>query len=309
MKTKSLTEGAMLAVLTVLLTVVSEYFVFVVFIVPVPLVLLVYRHGLKMGIITAFAAAAVTGLVTGQILSGISIIIFGVLGVALGMALREKFSFSKTLIAGVLASLVITGLSVLLYFLLFGRGLFSEMSEAFALAGEQAKQAWESLGVSGDALVKYEQALEMAPVLLNWGLPAFLLMSAVIMTYVNMAAVRLILRRLGEEIPWVPPFVQWRIPPYYSLFLLGGLLLAKTAEIFLLPPFIQAVSLNLYLIFFPVYLILGTAVVWHYFRENNVSRFLRILFVFLIFFLQPLALILVFLGVLDGFLDFRKLQI
>lgn len=308
MKTKSLTEGAMLAGLTVLLTIVSEYFALVAFVVPVPLVLLVYRHGLKMGIITAFVAAAITGLVVGHILSGIGIIIFGFLGVALGMALREKFSFTKTLIVGVLASLVITGLSVLLYFLLFGRGLFSEMLEAFVLAGEQAKLTWENLGISGDALLKYEQALEMAPVLMNWGLPAFLLMSAVVMTYVNLAAVRLVLKRMGESIPWIPPFVKWQIPPYYSLFLLGGLLLAKAAEVFLLPPLIQVVGLNLYLIFFPVYLILGAAVVWYYFQKNKVSRFLRILFVFLIFILEPLVLILVFLGVLDGFFDFRKLH-
>ncbi|NLJ80417.1 MAG: DUF2232 domain-containing protein [Firmicutes bacterium] len=309
MKTRSLTEGAMLAAITVLLTVIGEYLGIPILIIPVPLALLVYRHGLRLGIITAFASAGTASLVAGQVFAGLMIIIWGFLGVSLGMALREKFSFFKTFVVGILADLVITGLSVFLYFLLFGKNLFGDMLEMIVSGFEQARGAWEGLGVTGEALLRYEQILETIPILMKWGLPALLLVSAVLMTYVNLAVLRLILRRMGDSIPWIPPFTRWRIPSFYTLFLLIGLLLARLGDKFLAPDFFQIIGLNLYLVFFPVYLVLGAAIVWYYFQTKNVPKFLRILFVFLLLSgMQLLVLSVVFLGILDGVFDFRKLK-
>src|SRR5690554_5184671 len=101
MKTRSLTEGAMLGALTVLLTLLGEYLGVPALIVPVPLTLLVYRQGFRWGIITAVVAALVTGMVAGHVFAGLSIIIWGFVGVAVGMALREKFSFPKLMGVGI----------------------------------------------------------------------------------------------------------------------------------------------------------------------------------------------------------------
>ena len=87
MKTRSLTEGAMLGALTVLLTLLGEYLSIPALIVPVPLILLVYRQGFRWGIVTSVVSALVTGLVTGHVFAGLSIIIWGFVGVALGHGL------------------------------------------------------------------------------------------------------------------------------------------------------------------------------------------------------------------------------
>lgn len=299
----------MLAAITVLLTVIGEYLGIPVLILPVPLALLVYRHGLRLGIITAFASAGTASLVAGQVFAGVIIIIWGFLGVALGMALRERFSFAKTFIVGILADLFITGFSVLFYFLIVGKNLFSDLLETLLSGAEQAKGAWESLGVAPEALLPYERFSLQAPILLKWGLPALLLVSGALMTYVNLAVIRLILKRLGDAIPWIRPFTQWRLPAYCAPFLLLGVLLTKLAERFVLPAVVQILALNIHLLFFPAYLILGTAIVWYYFQQKNVPKLLRILFVFLLLSgLEPLALVIVLLGLLDSVFDFRKLK-
>lgn len=68
MKTRSLTEGgAMLGgAITVVLTIIGDYLGLPPLIVPpVPLVILVYRHGIRSGIFAAFAAAVVSGGLVG----------------------------------------------------------------------------------------------------------------------------------------------------------------------------------------------------------------------------------------------------
>ena len=62
--TRSLTEGAMLAAITVLLSLLGAYFLpYLFFITPVPLIILVYRHGMRPGILVAVTSALLGGIV------------------------------------------------------------------------------------------------------------------------------------------------------------------------------------------------------------------------------------------------------
>ena len=306
MKTRSLTEGAMLSAITVLLTIIGEYIGLPALIVPVPLTLLVYRHGIKLGITMSIASALTASLVAGHVLSGVTIIIWGFLGIALGMALREKFSFAKTMIVGIVANLVITALNVFFYSLLFGKNLFDELLEMMLMSIEQAVSMGQSLGLTEEMLVQYDRMLELYPILFRWGLPALLLLSAVFMTFINLGVTRLVLKRMGDRIPWVAPFIEWQVPPYWSLGLILGVILSSTGG--LAPQIVSIIGVNLMLLFFPIYMIMGLSIVWHFFHSKQAAKFLRVLFVIFLFTFSPLSLMVVMLGVLDGAFDFRKLR-
>lgn len=308
MKTRSLTEGAMLGAITVLVTIIGEYLGIPALIVPVPLILLVYRQGFRLGIISAIAAALISSLVAGHVFSGLSIIIWGFVGVSLGMALREKFSFSKLMVVGVLSNLVVMGLNVLLYSLIFGGNLFTEMLGLMVEAIQQAMTVWEGLGVSGEAIAKYERMLDIVPFIIKFGLPSLLLIYSLVMSYVNLLIIRLILRRMGDDIPWVVPFTEWRISSLYALPLLVGMFLTVQAQVTTMASWLQFLGLNLFIIFFHIYLVVGLAIVWHYFKRKKVAGFLKVLFIFLLFAMELLVLAVVFLGISDGLFDFRKLK-
>ena len=63
--TRSITEGAMLAAITVVLSFLGAYvFPYIFFIVPVPLIILVYRHGLRLGILVTVVSASFAGILT-----------------------------------------------------------------------------------------------------------------------------------------------------------------------------------------------------------------------------------------------------
>ena len=145
MKTRSLTEGAMLGAVTVLLTILGEYLGIPSVIVPVPLMLLVYRQGFQYGILAAVVAALLSSLVAGHVLSGLTIIIWGFVGVAVGMALREKFTFPRLMFVGIASNIVVIGLNFLLYYLIIGGNVFGDMLVMFSETIEQAMQTAQSL--------------------------------------------------------------------------------------------------------------------------------------------------------------------
>ncbi len=303
MKTRSITEGAMLAAITVLLAIIGEYVGLPALIIPVPLTLLVFRHGYRLGIAMSIASAVVASLVSAHVLSGVTIVIWGFLGIALGMALREKFSFPKTLAVGIVANMVSLGLQVLFYSLLFGTNLFQDMAELFTSTFDQAISFYQSLGVTSEALLQLETMRTTAKMIVEWGLPAIILISSVVTTFINMAVVRLVLRRMGTQVPWVKPFIYWRLPRWSVLtFILSLLLLSydKGAE-----GIVYRIGFNLMLLQAPAFLIVGIAIAWYYFNRWKVPTVLRIILVYFIA-MGPLFLGVVIAAMVDSIYSLRE---
>lgn len=309
MKTRSLTEGAMLGAVTVLLAILGEYIGIPSIIVPIPLMLLVYRQGFQYGTLAAIAAALISSLVAGHVFSGLTIIIWGVVGIALGMALRERFSFSKLMLVGIVANLIVIGLNFLLYSLIIGGNILQDLVVMFTESIDQAIKMSESMGVTGEALQQYEALKILLPQVLRLGLPAMFLVYAVSMSYINLAIGRLVLKRLGDKsTPWIVPFVEWRLPSYFGLLLAFGLVITMLVQIVELPGWLQFLGFNSFLLSFYAHLVAGISLAWYYFQKKKVPTFVRILLVFMLFTMQFLLVILIFLVVADGIFDFRRLK-
>lgn len=308
MKTRSLTEGAMLAALTVILTLLSQYLGIPSIVVPVPLMLLVYRQGFRWGIITAMVAAFVTGLASGHVFAGLSIIIWGFVGVAVGMALREKFTFPKLMGVGILSNLVVIGLNIFLYSLVFGVNMFTDLMTMLIQSIEMAMETSQSLGVQPEALVIYENLLEFVPFFFRWGLPALLLVYSVVMSYINLAILRFVLRRMGDNsMPWVAPFTTWRLPSYFSILFFFGFIVTTIAQVTTIPSWLQFIGVNLFIVMVQAYVLMGISLAWFYFKKRNTPMFLRVIFIFLIFVTQIVLMALLIVAVADGIFDFRRL--
>ena len=308
MKTRSLTEGAMLGALTVLLTLLGEYLGIPAVIVPVPLILLVFRQDFRWGIITALVASLVTGLVAGHVFAGLSVIIWGFVGVAVGMALKEKLSFAKLMGVAVFANLVVIGLHMLLYALVIGGNMYTDLMNSFIQGFEQAIETSRSLGAAEESLVHLEIMLELVPFLFRNGLPALLLLSSAFMAFVHLAVSRLVLKRMGETVPWVQPFTQWRLPAYCALFFFAGWILTQLAALWDLPRWLEFAGVNLFFLSSTAYMVTGLSLAWFYFNQRRTPTFLRVLFVILLFTTQLVLMLLVLLTVADGFFDFRRLM-
>lgn len=308
MKTRSLTEGAMLGAITVLITIIGQYLGIPPVIVAVPLVILVYRHDFKLGTLASLVASLISTLIIGDVLVGLSIIISGFAGIAIGLALKEKFSFIKTMVVGTLSNIVVFALDVLLASLIIGKNMLAEIPELFISSMEQAISTTESLGMIVQNAELIEALSTSIVVFLKWGLPALVLISSISVTFLNLALTRMILKRMNDSIPWTVHFSEWRIPSFYGLFFLAGLLLNTWSQNTTLPPVAQFLGINLFIIFSITYLILGVSVIWYYFRKYKVSSFLKVVFVIMLFIFPLVSYLVLLLALIDGVLDFRKLR-
>ena len=72
--TRALTEGALLAALTIVLYVANVYTQLLIYVIPVPVAILVVRNGLRAGAVASVVSALGVGLVLGPI-DGITVLI------------------------------------------------------------------------------------------------------------------------------------------------------------------------------------------------------------------------------------------
>ena len=100
MDTRSLTEGAMLAAITVVLALLGVYFFsYLLFIVPVPIAILVYRHGCEPNSSFCYCAM-ISGFFGTMVTTFIFLLVIGLVGIAIGGALQENQSAPMVMVIG-----------------------------------------------------------------------------------------------------------------------------------------------------------------------------------------------------------------
>jgi uncharacterized protein YybS (DUF2232 family) len=305
-ETRSLTEGAMLAAITVLLSLLGAYvFPYVFFIVPVPLAILVYRHGLRQGILVAITSSLLAGILIHISTTVILLLVFGLVGVALGAAMGENLSAPRVLLIGVGASLIAYVLLILVSQAFFGVNVMEMLLESFEISADQISRVYEGLGMEPDQIAEAQTMLQEMMAMMKRVLPATFLLSALLLAFLNFWLTRLILGRLGHEIGWFPPFAQWKFPWYTAWGYILGLGLPLVAK----GDLAQTIASNLQILFTYFFLIQGLALVWFLLDKYNIVGFMRGFILFLI--LLPgtaFSVFVIWAGLFDTWFDFRKLE-
>ena len=193
----------MLAAITVLLSLLGAYFMpYLFFVTPVPLIILVYRHGMRPGILVAVTSALLAGIVISMVPTMIFLLILGLVGLAMGGALREGFPPHRILLIGTATSVIALLLMVAVTTLVLDISVLETSFEAMRRSLEQALQMYERFGVDEHPFLK-PNAIDEFVRLLRLALPAALLTTATIMTFANYWLARLILNRVGSKLPWI----------------------------------------------------------------------------------------------------------
>jgi uncharacterized protein YybS (DUF2232 family) len=119
--------------------------------------------------------------------------------------------------------------------------------------------------------------------------------------WVNVILARQLSSRSGEQEPEAPLF-YWAVPEWVIFAVLGAgfLLLIPVAGV-------RYFSLNLLMVLAVLYFCQGVAVVAAWFHRLGLPRLLRIIG-YPVLFLNPFFFVIITLGILDLWLDFRRLQ-
>ncbi len=132
-------------------------------------------------------------------------------------------------------------------------------------------------------------------------LPALLVINTTLVAWLNVVTVRQLALAAGEE-ELELPLTQWFTPEWLIFVFLGAgfLLLVPVAVV-------RLTGLNLVLILGFLYFFQGLAVIASLFERFHLPWFLRLMG-YLLAFMNPLCLLVVIVGLLDLWLDFRRLQ-
>ncbi len=133
--------------------------------------------------------------------------------------------------------------------------------------------------------------------------PALIVSGLLSIAWLNLALGNLLLRkRQGRLNPW-PEYRQWQLPqPLVWLAVLSG------TFFILLPAPLSMIGLNGLIVSATLYFFQGLAIAASFFDKWSVPRFFRVLIYGLIFIQTYGIIILSFLGLIDVWADFRKLD-
>jgi uncharacterized protein YybS (DUF2232 family) len=137
--------------------------------------------------------------------------------------------------------------------------------------------------------------------LLEWVLPGLMVANMGLVAWLNVVLARQLYALLGWGEP-EPPLYQWVAPEWLVFPLVGAgfLLLVPVSGI-------RFVGLNLLLVLAVLYFAQGLAVVATWFHRLGLPRVLRIIG-YPLMFLNPVFVVIITLGLMDLWLDFRRLH-
>ncbi len=308
---RAITESALLAALTVLLMFAGNFLpvigFFLVLIWPIPIMLVVIRHGLKYGIMAIAVTIALGATFLGilqAVLTGVTVV--GFIGVALGVGLRLDWD-APTLIGAASCAVALSFLIiVLLAGPLMGINIVEQIQTNVGEGFEQALEIYVQRGLLGpeDAEQMQEQ-MQLTVELVNMMFPAIFLLSSAVYAVWTFLVTRLVLPRLGYPVPALPEFSRWQAPVWLAFIYVASLL---SEMFFARQPGVYLLDLvgNVFFLTNLVYLVCGTALLYFFLKHYLRFRWLAGLACFLVATHHFGALLLPLAAILDSGMDFRE---
>ncbi len=284
---------------------------------PIPFIVVGVKKGIKAGVVSL----AVTCFIIGILIQPLFGIAFGlmsfllVVGVSYGIKKRLDFhenifiSFGAVILSIILLMgiyALITGKNIFDYFLDSTKSLLlNENIFDFEKFQELNKQL-------GETLSNFTTKEQLAGFIVNQMrqiIPSSLILFSLIYGSLIFLFSRLILKKLKEKVPYVPPFDEWKLPRGLIWgFLL--MLLASYLGSLINSAIFESVQMVISSLIVLVLTIQGLAVVWFFLKMWNAPSFIRwIIIVFVYVFVHMIFTLntgLVLVGMLEQLFNIRK---
>ncbi|MBI4857738.1 MAG: DUF2232 domain-containing protein [Acetobacterium woodii] len=309
MKTRGITEGAMFCALGVILTLVSNYIpvlAILVFFIPVPMVVLGKRQGLKVSILSSLAATVLIGLFMGPIAA----ITFGALlllvGCSLGYAYNKNLSPVRKVIIGVAGFAVLMVAVVAVYEFVMGISFTTMIFESLEISTKEVLSFYESANImDATQLTTAKDAMTANIQMMKLALPSAFLLLPMMFGMVNVLISDFILKRIGYEVKSFKPLGQWEMPAslkYFLMILLFSDFIVSIFQVTAIPQIYIVTVMNFVNI---IFYIMGLSLIFNYMEYKEVkNKGLKVLVVFLSLIIIS---IITLVGVADTYIGIRRI--
>ena len=315
-KTRALTEGAIFAALTVIIGLVSYYIPPIAIISlfwAVPLIIISMRHGLKVGLIAAVTASVLMAILTNPYKGLWLFLVFELPGIAMGYMIGKKYKPINTImISGIIYSICYL-VAIILTVYLSGINIFTEYDRlifeiraAYDSIVPMVLAKYKEMGIDQQSIMKKLPTADQYIEYFKTTLPVIFIASGQLFTFVNYKTVKLVVKRVGMDLPDTPLFSTWRLTERKTLLSMVLLIIALAEITYFKHPQLQLIMINAFYLLMCLYFILGLSVMKFFMEKKGFSKTLQVLF--LIAGWAFLGKILLVVGFFDMSFDFRKLK-
>lgn len=308
-KVKPLAQGALMAAVTVLLALINMYVPFLgvvaIFVLPVPVVLVQLRFGMRQALLTAIVSGVLLVALVGPVEALLLFSFFGLIGLSFGYAFRRGFSPAWAFMAGTVAVSISWAISMLMTFLVLRLSPLDMMNQMYeAMTGAFALYERWNL-VAPEARAQLLAAWDLMRDHVYHILPASFVIGAAASSYLTYQLIRPVLGRLGHRVEPFPAFSQWKAPSYFILGLVAELALAFTyprhgSEV------LRALGSNIGTIVRITFAVMGVSLTSWLLQRWGVHKLVRMVALGYLVFHPWLQQVAMLVGAFDAAVDYRR---
>jgi len=309
MKTRGITEGAMFCALAVILALASFYVPFLVilmFFIPVPMVVLGQRQGLKVSLIASVAATIIIALFLGPInaLSFGALLLF--VGCSLGYVYHRNASPVIKITAGYIGFGVVVIVSVAIYQFLMGVSFTTDLFQMLQTSTQEVITMYQTSGImDANQLSTAKEAMDAQIINMKMIMPTAILLIPLVFGFANVAICDAILKRLRYSVKAITPLSQWRMPKSLKYFLFMLLMGSFMIDIFQVTAIPEMYLVNIMNMVYLVYFVMGLSLIFDFMEYKKIyNKGLKVVVVLIAFFFQ---FIVTMIGVADTYMEIRKI--
>lgn len=310
--TRSLTEGALLAALAALLGIASLYLpiggILLMLVWPLPLTLVVLRHGLPIGLMSTLVTGILLSLFMGPVQGLLMLVNMAGVGLCFGYCFRKRISAGKTLFIGTVIAAVSVALALFLSTWISGLTWGDFMAQSVTMLDDilnmyQEMGMLETLAGPDTTVEQFRQQLIDTMQIM---LPAAFVIISMLTAAANYGISKLVLRRLGYPADHLRPFSQWRLPWQMLWALIAGLAVMLFGS-YSGREIIAKIGMNILYVVVPILMVFGVSFFvwcWKRLRSPGVRM---VLLLFVLFTFQYCFIIFPLIGLVDSIVDLRAM--
>ncbi len=270
--------------------------------IPVPLIFFRAKLGRPAAWAIVVAAIGCALLLGGPV----EALFFGellLIGFVMGELMARRLSLEKTVAAVCIAVILASLGGVLVASLWIGQSPLATVSEGIRQHLELSLLLYQQMGLSPEQLEFLENSLDVIQRVLVGIMPALVIGSTLVVTWVCLLVSRRLCQRRGLPFPDYGALDRWKAPEpmVWGVIGSGALLLVPSVSAKLL-------GLNGLIVFMVIYFFQGMAIVAYFFQKKRIPLFARVVLYGLIAIQQVVLLAVVGVGFFDTWFNFRKLE-
>ncbi|MBI5207992.1 MAG: DUF2232 domain-containing protein [Candidatus Firestonebacteria bacterium] len=309
--TKSIVEGALLVLISVIMYLLGIYNIALGFIsallCPVPIILLVLRHDVKVIFSGFFISILILLTLAGLIEAQTFVLEFLLPGYVMGYFIKKDNSPEKVIFMTSIIYVINTLIFMVITSKILEKDILGDIVRSIEVSFDGFMKLYKENGIDAAKIAILQQQKDFIIELFKHTYPAFFVCVSFITMTVNYKIVAKIAGRVGHYIKEID-ISRIRIPEYFIwAFILACII--KYINITLKMPefiFIERIAENIIFILLASYFIQGISIAVIYMKKWRFPSFFIIINMIMFILLSPLQFIPLFLGIFDFWFDFRK---